>query len=264
MRNHGWVTPNPDGSKARCGGPKICKVCAIELAQKNGTPTMSKPEWKVTYINGNVEIRSNNFTHDAVLYLTGDFATHEVAISYAEKLAARLNADFQCADGGHCGDGGYCDECPHRNTNEKHREPDGDSLRALLEEVRTWDLNQCLAGVYAGNGIKLALPLELRQRIQRALGPVKEAAPDTDVPTPTELVDGYVMERVAIAYGYLWHVNNEPGTPQQYPPGRAAYEARKLLRDLMTNEQRGQAITKVRAMIQAEGGVDEALPVLRI
>lgn len=24
---HGWVTPNEDGSKARCGGPAICSVC---------------------------------------------------------------------------------------------------------------------------------------------------------------------------------------------------------------------------------------------
>ena len=28
--NHGHVTPNPDGSVARCGGPAICSVCALE------------------------------------------------------------------------------------------------------------------------------------------------------------------------------------------------------------------------------------------
>lgn len=27
MSGHGWVTPNEDGSKARCGGPAICAVC---------------------------------------------------------------------------------------------------------------------------------------------------------------------------------------------------------------------------------------------
>lgn len=32
MTNHGHVTPNPDGSKARCGGPSICTQCATELA----------------------------------------------------------------------------------------------------------------------------------------------------------------------------------------------------------------------------------------
>lgn len=30
--NHGHVKPNPDGSKARCGGPAICSECAQELA----------------------------------------------------------------------------------------------------------------------------------------------------------------------------------------------------------------------------------------
>lgn len=30
---HGHVRPNPDGSKARCGGPKICHICALEFAR---------------------------------------------------------------------------------------------------------------------------------------------------------------------------------------------------------------------------------------
>lgn len=30
---HGHVTPNPDGSKARCGGPALCSKCAAELAE---------------------------------------------------------------------------------------------------------------------------------------------------------------------------------------------------------------------------------------
>lgn len=33
--SHGHVTPNPDGSLARCGGPSICSVCALELGQLN-------------------------------------------------------------------------------------------------------------------------------------------------------------------------------------------------------------------------------------
>lgn len=32
--NHGHVTPNPDGNRARCGGPGFCKQCSEELAQK--------------------------------------------------------------------------------------------------------------------------------------------------------------------------------------------------------------------------------------
>jgi len=59
---------------------------------------------------------------------------------------------------------------------------------------------------------------------------------------------------IGLSYGYLWHVNNEHGTPQRfYPPERAAYEARKLLRDTLTHEQRGQYINSVRELI------DEAL-----
>lgn len=30
MNGHGHVIPNPDGSKARCGGPGICGVCSLE------------------------------------------------------------------------------------------------------------------------------------------------------------------------------------------------------------------------------------------
>lgn len=33
--NHGHVTPNSDGSLARCGGPSICSQCALELGQKD-------------------------------------------------------------------------------------------------------------------------------------------------------------------------------------------------------------------------------------
>jgi len=32
VSGHGHVTPNPDGSKARCGGPALCRECARELA----------------------------------------------------------------------------------------------------------------------------------------------------------------------------------------------------------------------------------------
>lgn len=32
MAGHGHVIPNPDGSKARCGGPAICPQCSREFA----------------------------------------------------------------------------------------------------------------------------------------------------------------------------------------------------------------------------------------
>ena len=58
-------------------------------------------------------------------------------------------------------------------------------------------------------------------------------------------------EAIALAYGYLWHVNEEPFAPiPTYTPQRAAYDARRILRDTMTHEQRGEAINKVRAMLE--------------
>lgn len=29
---HGWVHPRADGAKARCGGPAVCSLCAIDAA----------------------------------------------------------------------------------------------------------------------------------------------------------------------------------------------------------------------------------------
>ena len=38
MSGHGHVTPNADGSKARCGGPSICSKCALEAARPSVRP----------------------------------------------------------------------------------------------------------------------------------------------------------------------------------------------------------------------------------
>ena len=62
-----------------------------------------------------------------------------------------------------------------------------------------------------------------------------------------------LREAVGLAYGYLWLVNNEPGTPRRYSPERAACEARKLLRDTMTHEQRGAFINRVIAAVPGLG-----------
>ena len=59
-----------------------------------------------------------------------------------------------------------------------------------------------------------------------------------------------LREKIAIAHGYLWHVNNEPGTPCQYPPERAASEARKILRDTITHEQLGYGIYAARELMR--------------
>lgn len=39
MNGHGHVTPNADGSKARCGGPGVCPECSHEKATKANTLT---------------------------------------------------------------------------------------------------------------------------------------------------------------------------------------------------------------------------------
>lgn len=44
MSGHGHVTPNADGSKARCGGPAICSVCALEFARLNVKEVHQFPE----------------------------------------------------------------------------------------------------------------------------------------------------------------------------------------------------------------------------
>lgn len=63
-----------------------------------------------------------------------------------------------------------------------------------------------------------------------------------------------LREKVGLAYGYLLCVNNEPGTPHQMPPQRAAYEARKLLRDTMTHEERGIFINRVLPLVRGPNG----------
>ena len=58
--------------------------------------------------------------------------------------------------------------------------------------------------------------------------------------------DSDIRSAAARAYGFLWHVNNEPGTPSpMYSADKAAYRARIALRDQLTSEERGKAIHAV-------------------
>ncbi len=43
-QGHGHVFPRPDGVKARCGGPAICHVCAIDLGRKNAQESIAAAE----------------------------------------------------------------------------------------------------------------------------------------------------------------------------------------------------------------------------
>lgn len=71
------------------------------------------------------------------------------------------------------------------------------------------------------------------------------------IPTADQAVQGAEpvadwLTNVADAYGHLWHVNNEPMAPiPMHSPEKAAYEARKILRDMLTAEQRGEAINRI-------------------
>lgn len=61
-------------------------------------------------------------------------------------------------------------------------------------------------------------------------------------------------ERVAKAYGLLWHVNAGIDAPCSTPsltPERAAMESRKVLRDMLTSEQRGDGINAARDFMKA-------------
>lgn len=41
--NHGHVTPNPNGARARCGGPAICPRCAAEQAAIDAKTYAQRP-----------------------------------------------------------------------------------------------------------------------------------------------------------------------------------------------------------------------------
>lgn len=59
-------------------------------------------------------------------------------------------------------------------------------------------------------------------------------------------------QAVMLAYGHLWHVNNEPMAPIPLrSPEKSAYEARKLLREMLTKPERGEAINQVAAILEA-------------
>jgi len=68
---------------------------------------------------------------------------------------------------------------------------------------------------------------------------------------------------LGLAYGYLWHVNNmHPGydAPADYSfpqlsPEKAAYAARKVLRDLLTNEQRGVGINAATDALNSDAAI---------
>ena len=71
--------------------------------------------------------------------------------------------------------------------------------------------------------------------------------------------EGFVLvetKSLATAYGHLWHVNAGADAPAgigviSTTPERAAYAARKLLREALTSEQRGIGINASWALLAA-------------
>lgn len=56
-----------------------------------------------------------------------------------------------------------------------------------------------------------------------------------------------LQDAIALAYGHLWCLTEDPGTPSPLrSPMDAAYAARKILRALLTTEQRGNGIDAAR------------------
>lgn len=87
----------------------------------------------------------------------------------------------------------------------------------------------------------------------------RRAAPPS--PAAQQAAEPAWLAKVQQAYGWLWHINNEPMAPATIlSPEKAAYEARKRLRDLLTTEQRGVAINAVGREIgkYAEPPTDQA------
>ena len=79
--------------------------------------------------------------------------------------------------------------------------------------------------------------------LSRALEQANAAAPAVSAPAEWR-------KAVQEAYGWLWHINNEPLAPiPLLSEGKAAYQARKALRDLLTSAERGEAINAVTATI---------------
>ncbi|WP_208450231.1 hypothetical protein [Burkholderia anthina] len=108
-----------------------------------------------------------------------------------------------------------------------------------------------------------AVTYEAAEQAATAPAPAREIAElQAEIERLTAIVNaprGDMKEAIAQAYGYLWYVVHPDvdgdGT-LSIDPYQASYAARRALRELLTSEQRGQAINAVRAEIRA--GAPEA------
>ena len=103
--------------------------------------------------------------------------------------------------------------------------------------------------------VRPAWPREAEDRVNELLG--QAAAKELECQRLRE-ENARLRAAMGVAYGYLWCVNNEPGTPHQYAPEKAAYQARKALHDLLTKAERGHFINVVLPLVRGPRDCGEA------
>jgi hypothetical protein len=96
------------------------------------------------------------------------------------------------------------------------------------------------------------------------LAAVRNVFIERGVPFAQYAMPRETLQAIMFAYGHLWHVNNEPAAPTPlYLPEKASYAARRHLRDLLTTEQRVEAINQVGVLLgryDVQSAPDEAHP----
>lgn len=78
-------------------GGQAKSAAKTEAARKNaskprGPRVSEKGKWSLYTHEGKIGVASDDFTHDAILWISGDFADDAQRTRYAKLIAQRLNA----------------------------------------------------------------------------------------------------------------------------------------------------------------------------
>jgi hypothetical protein len=90
---HGHVVPNPDGSKARCGGPVLCAECAREQATHNAQ-LRRQPKLLSKWDAGNVLVNAADKLSDCASDLEAFPDLKEVLLAARRLIAEKFNAEM--------------------------------------------------------------------------------------------------------------------------------------------------------------------------
>lgn len=98
---HGWVTPNPDGSVARCGGPGACKVCQDKQRTMNDTKVQRYEVVSSAYgyfLGMRTELAAAHLENKRLTSLLAKYqrlhaADVREALEYVDDFIARCNGD---------------------------------------------------------------------------------------------------------------------------------------------------------------------------